>query len=116
MTLKIQIVIVAVILIALIYIINLIRKNKLDIKYALSWIIVGVIIIIFTCFPAIMISVSKFLGIVSPINMIFFLGFCFSLLILFSLTVALSINSKRVKNLNQKMALLEKEINDLKNK
>ena len=47
-------------------------------------------LLIFDCAPVLLNIVSNFLGIYAPVNMIFFLGFCFSLLIIFSLTVALS--------------------------
>jgi len=49
------------------------------------------------------------LGIASPINMLFFLGFCFSLIIIFVLTVAVSRMSVRIKTLAQEIALYEKE-------
>ena len=45
--------------------------------------------------------------------MIFFLGFCFSLLIIFSLTVALSRLSNSVRTLDQMVALNEKRLQDL---
>ena len=57
--------------------------------------------------------VSGFLGIYAPVNMIFFLGFCFSLLIIFSLTVALSRLSNSVRTLDQMVALNEKRLQDL---
>ena len=50
------------------------------------------------------------MGIASPVNMIFFLGFCFSLFIMFTITVALSITASSTKRLNQKIGLLEKRI------
>ena len=53
----------------------------------------------------------------SPINMLFFLGFCFSLVIIFVLTVAISRVSIRMKQLTQELALYEKKMNDeLKNR
>ena len=45
--------------------------------------------------------------------MIFFLGFCFSLLIIFSLTVALSRLSNSVRTLDQIVALNEKKLEEL---
>jgi len=40
-------------------------------------------------------------------NMLFFAGFCFSLAIIFSLSVAISRLSERVKKLSQEIALLK---------
>ena len=45
--------------------------------------------------------------------MIFFLGFCFSLVIIFSLTVALSRMSNSIRTLDQMVALNEKRLREL---
>lgn len=113
MTLKIQIIIGMIILLGILIILNYIKKNKLELKYALSWLFVGVFVLLLDCMPWIMTWLSKAMGIASPVNMIFFLGFCFSLIIMFTLTVALSITSSSVKRLTQKVALLEKRIIEL---
>lgn len=102
-----------VLMIALAAIINMIRKKSLDLKYALSWLIVIVLLLIIDIFPVLMITVSQMLGIWSPVNMIFFLGFCFSLVIIFTLTVALSRMSARVRKMTQVIALNEKNIEKL---
>ena len=48
------------------------------------------------------------LGIAQPINMLFFVGFCFALCIIFGLTVAISKMSVRIKELAQELALYKK--------
>lgn len=116
MTITIQIIIILFVLIGLIVLFNLIRKNQIELKYALSWIFVGVLVIIFACAPVLMDYLSAFIGISSPVNMVFFMGFCFLILIMLSMTVALSKTSIKVKHLIQEMALLEKEVNEYKNK
>ena len=70
-------------------------------------------LLVFDCAPRLLIVVSDFLGIYAPVNMIFFLGFCFSLLIIFSLTVALSRTSGSVRTLAQTAALHEKRLKEL---
>lgn len=116
MELKLQIIIAIVIIIGIIYIISLIRKNRLDLKYALSWLIVAFFVLLIDCFPILMESLAEILGIASPINMMFFIGFLFSLMIILTLTVAVSIAAGGVKRLTQKVALLEKRIVELENK
>lgn len=110
MSLKVQIIIGIGIVFALLFIFNMIKKNKLELKYALSWIFVAVGILIFDLFPAIMVWTSKLIGIDTPVNMLFFFGFCFALMIVFSLSVALSRLSFRVKRLAQELAILRKEL------
>lgn len=111
MTLKIQITIGIGLFLALIMIINMIRKKSLELKYALSWIFLVIALIILTFLPHLLESMARLLGIASPVNMIFFLGFCFSLIIIFTLTVALSRMSARVRKLAQSIALNEDKMN-----
>ncbi len=112
---KLQIIIAIVVLIGMTYIISLIRKNRLELKYALSWLAVAFIVLIIDCFPVLMERLAELLGIASPVNMMFFVGFIFSLIILLTLTVAVSIAATCVKRLTQKMALMEKRIEELEN-
>ncbi len=110
MTFKIQLIIGICLVVALLAIVNMVRKRKLELKYALSWLIAIVFVLIMDCFPVLLIRLSYFLGIWAPVNMIFFLGFCFSLLIIFVLTVTLSRMSERVRKLAQAVALNEEKI------
>lgn len=113
MTVKLQIVIALAILVVFIALINMIRKGSLELKYSLVWMLVLSALLVFACAPKLLIVVSDFLGIYAPVNMIFFLGFCFSLVIIFSLTVALSRLSNSVRTLDQIVALNEKRLEEL---
>jgi len=113
MTLKLQIVIGLAILVVFSVLVNMIRRRSLELKYAMSWMVVLFALFIFDCAPWLLNVVSNFLGIYAPVNMIFFLGFCFSLLIIFSLTVALSRLSNSIRTLDQIVALNEKRLEEL---
>ena len=114
MNIRLQIIVAIILIIALCVIVNMIRKKRLELRYALAWLIVGVGTLVLDCFP---ILTTELIGVASPINMLFFLGFCFSLLIIFVLTVAISRVSIRMKQLTQELALYEKKVNDeLKNR
>ena len=108
MNLRIQIIIAVVIILALFVIINMIRKKALELRYALTWLAVGVIVLILDIFPGIMGWMSGAMGIELPTNMLFFMGFCFSLTIIFGLTIAVFRMSIRIKNLTQEVALYMK--------
>ena len=110
MTVKLQLIIGFFLVVALIAITNMIRQRKLELKYALSWLIAIVFVLVLDCFPVLLTKLSAFLGIWAPVNMIFFLGFCFSLMIIFILTVTLSRMSERVRKLAQAVALNEEKI------
>ena len=113
MTVRLQVVIAAAILVVLAVLVNMIRRKSLELKYALPWMLVFAALFVFACAPQLLNVVSEFLGIYAPVNMIFFLGFCFSLLIIFSLTVALSRLSNSVRTLDQIVALNEKKLEEL---
>ena len=109
MNIRIQIIIAVLIIIALIVIINMIRKKALELRYSLAWLAVGAGVLILDLFPGFMEWLSDLMGIASPVNMLFFLGFCFSLIIIFILTIAISRMSVRIKNLAQELALINKK-------
>ena len=109
MNIKIQIIVGIIVVLALIIIINMIRQKKLELRYALSWVCVGIAVLILDCFPQLITWLSEAVGIASPVNMLFFFGFCFSLVIIFGLTIAISRMSIRIKELAQEIALYEKK-------
>ena len=111
MNIRIQVIVAIVIVLALCVIINMIRKKALELRYALAWLLVGFGTLILDLFPGVMMGLAKFMGIEVPSNM-FFLGFCFALIIIFVLTIAVSRMSIRIKNLTQEMALYEKRMKD----
>ena len=57
--------------------------------------------------------VSRLCGIQTPVNMLFFIGICFLLVIIFSLSTALSRNSEKLKRLTQEMGLLEERLRNI---
>jgi len=116
MTLKIQIILSIIIIIGLIYMVRLIKKNRLELKYSLPWMGAAIVVWIMVLVPNLMAKLSELVGIASPVNMIFFFGFLFSLIIILSLTVAVSSAAGGVKRLVQKLAMLEKRNRELEEK
>ena len=53
MSLKVRIVILAVIFVALVAIINLIRKRSLELKYALTWLFLGGALFVVVMIPGV---------------------------------------------------------------
>lgn len=105
---RIKIIVAIIIVLALSIIVNMIRRKALELRYALTWLGVGVVVLVLDLFPGLMSQLSKLMGIALPSNMLFFLGFCFSLAIIFGLTIAVSKMSNRINDLTQEMALYMK--------
>lgn len=112
MGIKIQLIILVIIIMALFCLGNMIRKKKVDLKYALSWIIMGCVMLVLDVFPQLLEKLATLLGFELPINMLFFLGVCLALAILFIQTVAISHLSEKVKILTQEEALINKTVDD----
>lgn len=107
---RLRILIILGVIFALIYIISMIKREKLELKYTLSWMIAAFAVLVMAIFPSIMDWMAQILNIYSTVNALFFIGMCFILVILFSLTIAMSRNSRKLKDMVQKIALLEHEI------
>lgn len=107
MSFKLQIVLTVIWLIILFSLINRMKKKSLDIKYTLAWLLLDVVLLVITWIPNLLGKVTKGLGIETPANMLFFFGFIFTLIVIYTLTVSLSHMSNRVRELSQKIALDE---------
>lgn len=115
-TLKLQIIIGILIVLAFIFIVNMVRKRALELKYALSWFLLLLGVGILDCIPQAMNKIAKVLGIYDPVNMIFFIGFIFAIVILFILTVTLSRMSTRIRKMAQIVAMMNDYQGEDKNK
>lgn len=112
MTLKAEIILLMILLVALIFIIAVVRKGRMHLKYALPWLACVIVLGILVAIPNAIRGLAALLGIYSPVNMVFFLGFVFLLAIVFVLTMSLSKLTARVRQLTQAMALLEKRLRE----
>ena len=102
MSIKLQILIIVVIILAMLYIVNHVRKKSIDFKYALLW--------LFVCICVLVNVVAKAFGIASPVNMLFFFGFCLSIVVIFTLSIALSNLTDKVKKMAQEIAIIRKDM------
>ncbi|MGN0342292.1 MAG: DUF2304 domain-containing protein [Roseburia sp.] len=116
MTLKLQIVIGIFILLVIILQTRLIKKNKLELKHALIWYFVECVILVFDIFPNLLDIIAGILGIELPINMLFFIGLMFALLIIFIMSLWISRLSNKVFRLTQELGILEHKLTELTEK
>lgn len=112
MSIRLQIIIAVVIVLALVHIVNLIRKGRLELKYALVWFFVGILMLLLDLIPGILGWLSGLLGITLPINTLFTFGFAFVLLIIFTQTIVITNLTRSVKRLTQEVGLVNKRLED----
>ncbi|WZL73648.1 DUF2304 domain-containing protein [Clostridiaceae bacterium 35-E11] len=115
---RLQIFLIIITVLFIVFMISMLKKEKIGTKYSLVWLFTGIGMLIIAIFPNIAGNVSFLLGIVDPVNTVFYFGIFFVLVILFSLTIAISRQSSKLKELTQTVALLEYKLqnicNDLK--
>lgn len=110
MIIKLQIILGIIIISMILIICNMVRKKSIDLRYALGWMVLGAVMLVLDIFPNLIISLAKLAGISVPSNMVFLVGFLLAIIVIYSLTVALSHLSLKVKKLTQEMALLRADM------
>ena len=113
MTLVFQCCLIVGILIYLGVIVVLLKKQKLNLRYALTWLFMAFVMLLVAVFPQIITAISRLLGVASDVNTVFVLQGLFVLLILLSLTSIVSKQTNRIRKLAQTQALLEKRVREL---
>lgn len=113
MTLELQILVAILAIFACVYITRLLRTKRLELKYVLLWYLVLIMLLILDLVPGALNGLTALLDFQLPVNMMFFAGFIFVLLILFSHTVILSELSKRNERLTQMAGLLDQRVSEL---
>lgn len=109
MTLVFRLILIAASLLTTYYILKRIRQSKLQIEYAIFWLVFAGILVVFSLFPELIALFTRLMGMQLPVNFIF-LFFIFVLMLkLFLTTIELSTLENKVKDLTQEIALLEKE-------
>lgn len=116
MTVQLRIIIAVLVILTGAVAVGQIKKKNLELQYTISWLFLLFVILLVSIFPGILSWMSSVMGIELPINMVFFLGFVFTLLILYRLTEAASKMSREITSLTQKVALLDKELKEHENR
>lgn len=100
-------------LVLLIIIFVLLKHGKMTVKYSLLWMCLSLVLLIFAIFPYVVYVLRDLMGVEMPVNLVFMLMFCFVLLVLLSLSIAISQLAEKSKRLTQANAILEKRVREL---
>ena len=114
MNIRLQFIVGMALVIAIIYVINKVRTGKVDLRYVLIWLFLGIVFLAFNFIPQLQIVISRAMGIASPENMLVFMSIGFILVLLFNMTVIVSKQTKRIERLIQENAILGGEIEEMK--
>lgn len=113
MTTLFRVILLVCVLVYLAVILMLMRKGRMSLKYSLIWFLAGVVLLVCAIFPQMIRFFTHLLGVYSETNAVFFVGVCFLVLIVLSLTSIVSGQTERIRKLVQSQAILEKRIRDL---
>ena len=91
------------------YILKRIRQSKLQIEYAIFWIVFSGILLVFSIFPFIVVIATKMIGMELPVNFIFLFFILILILKAFFQTIETSALENKVRNLTQRLAIEEKD-------
>ena len=111
---RLQVIMIIASLLFLSYIILMLRNKKIELKYSLAWLLAGICLLVTAVFPNLLKLLSELLNIIEPVNTLFLSIIFFMLLIVFTLTIALSRNANRVKTLTQEIGIIKMELDQLK--
>lgn len=95
------------------FILYLIKKGKLEVKYSIIWMAFSAAMLLFAIFPYLVLILGDIAGVIDPVNFIFLTQIIFILLILLSVSAVISGFSRKIKQLAQKNAILEKRLREL---
>jgi hypothetical protein len=98
--------------ILLLAIFELIRSRRLQERYALLWLLTGVVIFILAVWRGLLGKVSDLVGIAYPPSALFILAAFFILLVLLHYSTVISRLSEQNTTLAQRLALLERKLEE----
>lgn len=97
----------------LIFVVELIRREKMTFKYALTWLAICLTAIPFAVSDRVLYGVTYFAGFSLPSNFIFFLFLIFGVFLCLLLTLYANEQNKRSEILGQSIAILESRLRQL---
>ena len=100
-------------LVLLVIIFVLLKHGKMTVKYSLLWMCLSLVLLVFALFPYVVYVLRDLMDVEMPVNLVFMLMFCFVLLVLLSLSIAISQLAEKSKRLTQANAILEKRVREL---
>lgn len=108
-----SIVVVVVALLFLLFTVYLIKRGKLLLRYSLMWMLLSILILIVAIFPQPILNLAHLLGFSVGSNFIFSIAIFFLLVLCMTQSQAISQQVVKNKGSIQRIALLEKRLDDM---
>jgi hypothetical protein len=105
---RVEVVIAALVICGLIF--ELVRRRHLMERYALLWLLAGMVVLVLAIWQGLLTTVSGWVGIYYPPAALFAAGFVFVLIMLLHFSIVVSRLSDQNKILAQRVALLQQQL------
>ena len=113
MTVIFRVILVIVSILTMAFMMRKIRQAKVQIEAALFWVIMALILVVFSLFPAVADACAHLLGIYSTPNFLFLFMIFLLIVKVFGMTLEMSQMESRQKELVQRIALDQKDREEL---
>ena len=110
---RIQIVAIAAAVALVLLVLELVRRRRLNERYALLWLFSALIILGLAIWEGLLEQIASLIGVAYPPNALFLVAVGFILLLLLSMSIALSRLQAQARILAQRLAILESRFGDL---
>ena len=96
----------------ILFILNLVRNNKLDEKYSILWLVFSVIILLIAIFPDSIIKVSEVFDVKYPPVLLLFFGMLVVGIYIVHITIVVTKYNKMIVKLTQETAILKEQLDE----
>ena len=110
MSIKLQISVAVLVLIMLCAIIGMIVRKRISLRYALSWLLLCAVVLLFDCFPGTMSWLAEATGVLLPSNMVFIVAIFLLAMKVYFLTVTVSRLNEEKKKITQELAVIKNKL------
>lgn len=94
-------------------VVEMLRRKKLREKYAVLWLIVGVLTLVLAAFPRMLNVVAEFVGVQLPSNLLFAMSILMLLGVCLHLSWEISVVEDETRTLAEEVAILRVQVEDL---
>jgi hypothetical protein len=114
MTERTTIIAIGASLVALLFVLELVRQRRLREEYSLLWLATAVVMLVMSLWRDLLHGLSAAVGVVYPPNLLFLVGVLFVLFILLYFSTVITRLTQENKTTAQELALLRYELEDLR--
>lgn len=101
-------------LIVLGLIVEMLRRRQLSEKYAVLWLLVGLVLLFLTIFPGVVTMLTGAIGVALPTNLMFFVAIVFLTAVALHLSWEVSRLESETRKLAEDLAILRLEVEEQK--